>query len=198
MSEYTPDIESKLLSLVAKGNHSAFAELFHCHRDKLYSFLLNLCGSQQQAEDIVQDIFLKIWTTREALTGIHHFQAYLFRMSHNHCINLLKRNAQEAAIVLSFKTEFSSSLTEDHIQMRETTTLVRNAIDHLPVQQRLVFTMSREEGLNQQEISEKLHISVPTVKSHMTQALRSLRMQCKSLSPVIKSLILTLSFLYRT
>jgi RNA polymerase sigma-70 factor (family 1) len=192
------DIEGNLLRQVAEGNESAFSELFHACRDKLYSFTLRICGSPQQAEDIVQDIFLKVWVMRAELLEIKDFQQYLFRMSHNHAINLLKKEARESILLSKIRIPSSLSVTEQEVQRRETEAFVRNAIDRLPRQQKQVFILSREQGLNQEEISEKLHITIPTVKSHMTQALRSLRSRCKSLYPIVKSMIiLVLTFLLK-
>ncbi|HEY4289648.1 MAG TPA: RNA polymerase sigma factor [Puia sp.] len=190
MRQRLPDIESNLLRQVAEGNEAAFAELFHTYRDKLYSFILRICGSPQQAEDVVQDTFLKIWVMQSDLREIKDFQQYLFRMSHNHAINLLKKNARESLLLSKISLPSPSSITEQEVQRRETEAFVRNAIDGLPKQQKQVFILSREQGLNQEEISEKLHITIPTVKSHMTQALRALRSRCKSLYPIAKLIIL--------
>jgi len=179
--------ESYLLHQTAIGNTDAFAALFHLHRDKLYSFILGMSDSVAQAEDVVQDVFLKVWELRAQLSTINNFSSYLFRMSHNHCLNILKRKAKEAAILSGISTPSRS--TADPVLYRETEQQVRNAIADLPSQQKLVFTLSREIGLSQQEISERLHITVPTVKSHMTQALRFLREHCKDVSPFIKSIL---------
>ena len=180
-------IESHLLRQTAAGDTQAFAALFHLHRDKLYSFILGMSGSVHQAEDVVQDVFLKVWELRAELSTINNFSAYLFRMAHNHCLNILKRNAREAAILSGIPTPSHS--TDDPVLYRETEQQVRNAIAELPAQQKLVFTLSRDIGLSQHEISEQLHISIPTVKSHMTQALRFLRARCKDVSPFIKSIL---------
>jgi len=202
LRQHLSDIESSLLRQVAEGNEAAFSELFHAYRDKLYSFILRICGSPQQAEDIVQDVFLKVWVMRSDLLEIRDFEQYLFRMSHNHAINILKKNARESILLSKINMPSPLSLTEQTVQWRETEAFVRSAIEDLPRQQKQVFMLSREQGLNQEEISEKLHITIPTVKSHMTQALRSLRSRCKSLYPIVKTilvLILTcLPFLKKT
>ena len=187
MPDQLSHTESHLLERTAAGDTDAFAALFHTHRDTLYSFILRLSGSAEQAEDVVQDVFLKIWTTRTDLPGINNFSAYLFRMSHNHCLNLLKRKAKEAKIISI--VPYLASTADDQVLFRETERQVQHAIWELPTQQRLVFTMSREQGLSQQEISEQLHITVPTVKSHMTQALRFLRARCKDMAPLAKSIL---------
>ena len=187
MPDQLPHIESYLLQRIAAGDERSFAALFHAHRNALYSFIVRISGSAEQAEDVVQDVFLKIWTARAELPGIHDFHAYVFRMSHNHCLNLLQRKAKEAKIISSFL--LSSATVDEEVLYRETERQVQHAIDELPTQQRLVFTMSRQMGLSQQEISKQLHITVPTVKSHMTQALRFLRNRCKDMVPLAKSFL---------
>jgi RNA polymerase sigma-70 factor (ECF subfamily) len=186
------DTETNLLRQLAEGNESAFTELFHAYRDKLFSFILRICASPQQAEDIVQDVFMKIWAMRSELLGIRDFEPYLYRMSHNHTVNMLKRNARESILRSKIKTLSPFSLPEQEVQRKETEALIRHAIEGLPKQQKQVFILSREQGLNQKEISEKLEITVPTVKSHMTQALRALRSRCKHLYPIAKMVILVL------
>jgi len=184
------DTESTLLRQLAEGNESAFTELFHAYRNKLFSFILHICASPQQAEDIVQDVFLKIWAMRSELPEIRDFEPYLYRMSHNHAVNMLRKNARESILRSKIRSLSPLNLPEQEVQRKETEALISNAIECLPKQQKQVFILSREQGLNQKEISEKLEITIPTVKSHMTQALRFLRMRCRHLYPITKLLIL--------
>ena len=100
---------------------------------------------------------------------------------------MLKRKAKEATILRTIS--ITAVTTVEQVTYRETEQQLQQAINDLPAQQKLVFTLSRQQGLSQQEISEQLQITVPTVKSHMTQALRFLRQRCKHFSPLIKSLL---------
>lgn len=127
---------------------------------------------------------------RSDLLEIRDFEPYLYRMAHNHAVNILKKNARESIFRSKIKTLSPLSLPEQEVQRKETEALIRNAIERLPKQQKQVFMLSREQGLNQKEISEKLEITVPTVKSHMTQALRALRSRCRHLYPITKAVIL--------
>lgn len=192
MHQPLSDTETNLLRQLTEGNQSAFTELFHAYRDKLFSFLLRICSSPQQAEDIVQDVFLKIWTMRADLLEIRDFEPYLYRMSHNHAVNMLRKNARESAFRSKMQALPSLGLPEQEMNRKETEATIRHAIEGLTKQQKQVFILSREQGLNQKEISEKLEITIPTVKSHMTQALRFLRSHCKHLYPIAKSVILVL------
>lgn len=196
MRQPLSDTESNLLRQLAEGNESAFTELFHAYRDKLFSFILHICASPQLAEDIVQDVFLRIWTMRSDLLEIRDLGPYLYRMSHNHAINMLRKNARESLLRSKIQSLSPLNHPEREVQRKETEALIGNAIKGLPKQQKQVFILSREQGLNQKEISEKLEITIPTVKSHMTQALRSLRSTCRHLYPITKlAILLTLACL---
>ena len=168
--------ENDLILQVARGDENAFARLFTLYSDKLYSFIVSLSGSGQVAEDIVQDVFLKIWQKKEGLSSIENFNCYIFRMAHNHVLNILKRVAKETLILseLAYQSQPGTDTLLD-IEYKDIQQVYREAIETLPPQQRLIFKLSRESGLKQQEIASKLNISISTVKSHMTQAFRSLR-----------------------
>jgi RNA polymerase sigma-70 factor (ECF subfamily) len=172
---------------VSKGDETAFVQLFNTYSDKLYSYIFSICGSTQVAEDIVQDVFLKIWQGGHGLASVENFDSYLFRMAHNYAINVMKRMARETLIVAEIayrsRTTCPDVFSEqDHKEIQQ---LYNNAIEKMPFQQRLVFTMSKEKGLKQQEIASTLNISLSTVKSHMTQALRFLRTQSKDAYPMM-------------
>lgn len=169
--------ERDLLIQVSQGDESAFSQLFHAYRNKLYSYILNISGSKEMAEDAVHDVFLKLWTSREKLTEIQNLNAYIYRMAHNHARNGLKRMAKETLIIAELSTgiHYESSDPNDKLLRKEVLQFIHDAVDKLTPQQREVFKMSREEGLKQEEIAKRLGISVFTVKRHLTDALQSLR-----------------------
>lgn len=188
-----------LLLQASKGDQNAFAQLFNLYSDKLYSFIVSMSGSDQVAEDVVQDVFLKIWHNNQELANIENFNSYLFRTAHNHAVNIMKRMAKETLILSQIATRSGASKFETFfdVEYKELQHFYQQAIENLPPQQKLVFTMSREKGLKQQEIAQILNISIPTVKSHMTQALRFLRKQANGSYPaVIIYLLLLLKSLF--
>lgn len=168
--------EKELLSLLAQGDHFAFERLFFAHKDKLYSFLFHLTGSGALAQDVLQDVFLKIWLKREDCASIANFSSYLFRAARNQAINGLKRNGRTFLLIAELSQEPANTVdTENPILARELKMLLRRAIDSLPTQQRKVFELSRNEGFKYEEIAEKLGISTSTVRNHMIQALKKIR-----------------------
>ncbi len=188
--------EKLLLAAMSEGDEKAFSRLFHTYRDKLYSFIFILSASSQLAEDTVQEIFLKIWQKRGDAKGIREFDSYIFRMAHNHAVTTLKRKAKETFILQEMDQLATDSIElATAIENKEAHSAVRRAIDNLPDKQKQVFLLSRDYGLKQAEISRILNITVPTVKSHITQAMHSIKKQCKDLYPVFK-IVLVLFFSY--
>jgi RNA polymerase sigma-70 factor (family 1) len=169
--------EDKLLKLVSAGDQQAFRQVFHVHAPRVYGFALKLTRSQILAEEIVQDVFVKLWIHRESLTGIQHLQAYLHTLTRNHTLNVLKRIALEetAKAVLKRRTTEAHFETEETVNFRESQSRLNRAIDQLPPQQRTVYSLCQNEGLKYEEVAQRLNISRLTVKTHMQQALRALK-----------------------
>ncbi len=171
--------EKELLRLAAGGNELAFTRLFHGYKYKLYGFVFRLTGSHASAEDVVQDIFEKLWKDRGLLLQVESFSSYVFRMAQNQALNGFKRMAREVVILkqLADAPANATSTPQGHLALKETRERLHNAIQQLPPQQKMVFLLSREEGIKHEEIARRLHITTGTVKNHMIQALRTLRKQ---------------------
>ena len=164
---------SQLVPLVAAGDETAFRRLFHLYWDNVYSVAFVFTHSQVVAEEIVQDVFLKIWLKRDRLAGVGNFDNFLFVVARNHIYNELRRKT--GCTTPPSDVEDSSNSPEEQLLFKETTRLVADAVQALPRQQRLVFEMSRNEGLDYTSIARRMGISKLTVKSHMKQALHTIR-----------------------
>lgn len=187
--------EKKLLISSARGEEEAFAQLFHFYKDKLFSFIFRITGSPQLAEDIIQEVFAKIWTKKEQLIDVDNFGSYLFRAAQNHSINAFRKMAAENLAVSALKNRLEDNSTDHYMSEKETTALLHTALSRLSAQQKLVFTLSREEGLRYEEIAKKLNLSPSTVKNHMIAALRTLRETFKASPDMVGYLLLFLSIL---
>ena len=194
MQESIENIEQELLTMIAAGSEAAFSRLFQFYRNKLYSFIYRISGDRQLSEDVVQEVFLKIWQNRTGLNHIRGFDSYLFRMAHNFAINAIKKMAKEMAS-RDYMTHFSHEYTEnmDALEFKEIQLTLSEAVGKLPKKQKEVFILSREYGFKQAEISRFLNITVPTVKSHITQAMHSIRKKCKNIYPIVKIYLLLVS-----
>lgn len=169
--------EKNLLLQVSEGNETAFRQLFDTYRDKLYSYIFKITESKEAAEDTVHDVFLKIWIQRDRLPEIQNLSAYLYRMAHNQAYNGLRRMAKETLVMAELErgAGFEESDPNDKLVRKEVRQFIHDAVNKLTPQQREVFKMSREEGLKQEEIAQRLNISILTVKKHLTDGLNTLR-----------------------
>jgi RNA polymerase sigma-70 factor (family 1) len=170
--------ERELLQKLHSGSEDAFRILFNAYRDKLYTYIFKLSGSIETAEDTVHDIFLKLWQRRDQILEIENLNAYLYRMAHNLAFNVFRRMAKETLIMAELQREQGSDAgfeAEERITHSEVTEFIKVAVNKLPPQQKLVFLMSRNEGLKLSEIAERLNIAERTVKNHMGKALQFLR-----------------------
>lgn len=172
--------EQELLRLVADGDRNAFTQLYNNYRNKIYSIAFELTESTTVAEEIVQDTFLKIWVKRESLLEVEHFRAYLFTITRNYVFTALKRIARKESIEVSAIQDapLYDHDTEDRVLNNEYTRILQAAIDRLPEQQKQVYNLIKKEGLKREEAAAALHLSPETVKTHLAQAMRSIRTYC--------------------
>lgn len=173
--------EKELLMLASSGSEKAFSILFHQHKNKLFGYLLRLTNSPEITEDIIQEIFLKLWKDKAELVNIMQFDAYLFRMAKNQAINAFKTIARQTLFYTEYinSQEIDIDSTEQLIQFDETQKLLEQIIESLPPQQKLIFKLSREQHLKHEEIAQLLSLSPNTVKNHLIQALSTIKHKLK-------------------
>lgn len=169
--------EASLLTRMAEGDETAFRMIFDHYWDNVYGVALAFTKSAAIAEEMVQDVFLKIWLKRETLSGIGKFNGYLFMVARNHIFNELRKKVKEEEFTDHLFGYFleTAQTPDAPLLCKELEQLVEAAVDRLPPQQRTVFQMSRRQGLSQEEIAVSLDISRHTVKSHMNKALQAIR-----------------------
>jgi len=188
-----PEREKRLLREAGKGNEASFTQLFYAYKDKLYGFVLRMNANPQAAEDIVQDVFLKIWERRESLAEIENFNAFIFRVSRNHTLNHMRHMARETLVRMesSKRHDAAPPLPDETLMYNNLRQTLSAIVATLPRQQKAVYQLSREARLRQDEIATRLDISLPTVKNHLSQALRTIRekMRAYHLNPVLAIVI---------
>jgi RNA polymerase sigma-70 factor (family 1) len=182
------------LADIANGDQEAFSRFFHAFKNKIYSFSYSFTRSAEVAEEITQDVFIKVWTNRESLTEIESPDAWLSTITKNLCFNYLKKRALErkATGVLQKTKLPSEQNVEQYLSYKERVKQVAEAIDQLSPQQRLIFKLNRDKGLKNEEIAHQLNLSPNTVKTHMVTALRKIRSFLESHAAHLFSLILFL------
>jgi RNA polymerase sigma-70 factor (ECF subfamily) len=168
--------KESLLHLLSQGSEYAFTQIFDHYRGSVYGTAFKFLKSQEAAEEIVQEIFLKLWIKRTEIPSIQNFNGFLFTMARNAILDKLRKTANEkiAQQVLSKQQSFTNN-TDHRVQDNQYQQILEQAIDNLSPQQREVFRLAKMEGYSYKEIAEELGISVLTVKVHMNKALASLR-----------------------
>lgn len=158
------------------GSQKAFQVIFMRYYPKIRNFVYGLVKSQQDAEDITQEIFSKVWTNRNMFAEVRDFGSYLFILTRNTTFNFLE--AQQIRIERlnekPFVEEMNDSPHEDLIA-KDLQLLIDMVVETMPPQRKLIYQLSREVGLSNPEIAEKLQLSKKTVENHLNLALKELR-----------------------
>ena len=178
MPHYTLLDDKKLLSLLKTDDNAAFAELYVRYWQKLFSVAANKLKNIDEAQEIVQDIFLDIWNRRKEIDVTSTLSAYLSVALKYRIINLLAKKQRELKYADYAKNRLSiaDNSTEQLLSFDELKEKLAKHVAALPDQCRLVFTLSREQGLSRKEIATQLGISEKTVESHLTKALKRLKL----------------------
>lgn len=169
--------ETELFAQLAKGSESAFVEIYWHYTKRLYPYILKMVHDEEVSEEIVQDVFVQLWEKRSALSEVQYPTSYLFNIASNRTLNYLKRESNHARILEKYASANSelSNETEDFFDLKESTDIINEAIAGLPKQRRIIFELSRNEGLNNEQIAERLNLSRQTVKNQLVHALKHIR-----------------------
>lgn len=171
MPTYFPYNEKELLERIAAGDEAAFSVLFYTYHQQLGDYIFRLTRSLATAEEIVQEVFVKLWTKKHLLKEVNNIQSYIYRLSRNHTLNSLRQLAKERAGKDAWIRD-AGPLEEDPVYNEQYFRLIDEAISKLPPQQQKAWLLSRKEGLMHEEIAHEMHISRETVKRHIQLALR--------------------------
>lgn len=156
----------------------ALGEIYDRYHQPVYRYVLNLIKIPEVTEDIVHEVFLKLWEKRETLRVRENFKGYLFTACRNMSIDMTKQIAVDRELKAELLRYYDHASLERHYSQEELykyDSLVEEALNTLSPQRRKVFEMSRKQGKSHQEIARELNISPNTVKEHMSRALTGLR-----------------------
>lgn len=178
MSETIDQSEKAFFQQIAEGNEQAFKSLFDTYRTRLFYYISRIVKSDQIAEELVMDVFLKIWLGRELITQIEHFDGFLFRIAHNKTIDFLRSVARDKRfhellweeIQIADTTQADSTLLIHEFEIK-----IREAIVLLSPQQRKVYEMCRQQNFTHDQVANLLYISKSTVNNHIVNSQRFIR-----------------------
>jgi RNA polymerase sigma-70 factor (family 1) len=168
----------KLINRIALYDDAiAYKEVFLLYHPKLVGFSTTITKSRELAEEVVSDVFLKIWTTRTNLSRVENFHLYIYVITKHLSINALLKNRKEQSFTLDEAVVEIKSIYLDPEQMMMTAEMVRriqSAIRELPPKCQLIFKLVKEDGLKYKEVAELLQLSIKTIENQMTIALKKI------------------------
>lgn len=162
-----------------RGSYADFNKLYDLYADRLYGFAYNLTHSSEMAEEIVQEVFLKIWQMREHVSPEYSFRSFLFTIAKNKFLNDLRGQltllSYDEYVSQLDTTEKGENSTESSFNFNELNEQILQSKSKLSKRQKMIFEMSKEEGLSNQEIALELGISEQSVRNQLSSALKVLR-----------------------
>ena len=175
----TSGLEIKLINRLQNSDVKAFDLLFRKYSRNLYHFAFSLLKNQEDAEGIVQEVFLRIWNRRVDIDSTRSFKSYLFTISYNLIIDELRLRLKEKKYIHHLEKFFNTEeiITENEAGYNLLKSQIEQVMEKLPDKRKMIYKLSRVEGLSNKEISEKLNISVKTVENQINLAIKFLKLR---------------------
>ncbi len=169
--------DNMLASALAHDDREVFNRLFEKLYPKVKYFITGMCHDEEEAENLTQNLFLRLWAKRDRLKSVNNINSFVFTMAYNESINFIRRSLTLTTLPIDSGADEVGGDTDPQreVEYKELIEKVREMIDHMPLQRRKVFMMSREDGLSNREIAERLGISQRTVETHISMSLKELR-----------------------
>ena len=191
--------DTELAILLTLNDEAAFSELYVRYKDKLYYFCLHLLKSKEEANDIVQEIFIRIWESRNFINPDLSFSSFLYTMARNRILNYFRDIDIDEKVkeILATQKVTEEEAIDSKIIYTEYQVILQNALSQLPPQRRKIFNMSRIESMSHKEIAAELGISVNTVQEHISEALKFIKAYFSKHADMSISLLLAAFILYK-
>ncbi|NLU38413.1 MAG: RNA polymerase sigma-70 factor [Bacteroidales bacterium] len=179
--------DKHIVDCIQHGDEQVFELFFRNYYERLCNYANTILNDMDEAEEMVQNAFLTIWERRESFEVHTSLKSYLYRAVYNSSLNSLKHKKVQQKHEQYYKQntapDYESATSE--LMENELQQLAQKAIEQLPPQCKMVFTLSRVEQLTYAEIAEQMNISAKTVENHMVRALRFLREKLKDYLPLL-------------
>jgi len=171
-----PDLKDIQARIANHSDEQAYKNLFHHFYPSLYQFALSILKTGQHADEVVSDVFLRIWQKRTALARINNLKLYLFISTRNTALNYLRQQKRPAILPDDYRVQLRSVYfdPEQMLITAEMVNRIQQAIQQLPPRCQLIFKLIKEDGLKYKEVAELLSLSLKTIENQMTLALRKI------------------------
>lgn len=173
--------EKALLAEIATGDERAFRKLFDLYKERFYAVVLKMTNSDEVAQDIVQDIFMNLWNKRASLVDIDNPSSYFFTAVYRRVYHHYRKLALEKKVLQAASpAKEAVNTTDEMVLAHESENLIYKALEKLPPQQQLVFKLSKLEGLSREDVAHQLQISPNTVRNHLADAIKFIRVYLRN------------------
>lgn len=189
-------LEKECLELIANGDELSFRAMYDRYRNKIYGIAFKLSRSTVVAEEIVQNVFLKIWVNRATLIQINNFEGYLFIVTRNEVYSTLTHIARDHKALSEWgkRQPVVENDAENRIMDKVYRGMLQKAIEQLPGQQKKVYDLMKVRGLKREEVANILEVSPETVKTHLSLAMKNIRNYCLMRLQLLIGLLIGLFF----
>jgi RNA polymerase sigma-70 factor, ECF subfamily len=167
--------DHELVEMLNKGKESAFDELYFRYVPRIDAFAKIYIKDKDLREEVLQEVFIKIWEKRDTINKDLSFKAFLFQVVKNNIYNIFRKKVYEVSLDLSEMNDYSHNNIEDQLNFSELQEKATEIIECLPDVQKQIFKLSRIEGMKNEEIAQKLSLSKRTVEHHIYLALKTIR-----------------------
>jgi RNA polymerase sigma-70 factor (family 1) len=171
------DQQKQLLVLLRQGNEPAFNTLYKAYSKPLYLRVLRMVKNADDADELLQELFIKLWDNRKIIDLEKSFKSYMYTIAHNLVSNYFRKIANDQALIRSILQNATIYYlnAQELLENKEVSKLLQQAIDQLTRQRKQVFQLCKIEGKSYEEAAELMGISIATINSHMTKSLQSIR-----------------------
>lgn len=175
--KHTDDPDAQLMLAFQRGDESAFADLFSRYRSRVLNTAYHFLGDRDAAQDVAQDVFVKLYASPKAYRPNAAFCTWLYRVTANCCLDEVRRRKRSRSVSTEDVPECAAACAspEESVSSDELARLVRAAVASLPENQRMAVVLQRYEGLSYQQIAEVMKTSVPAVESLLFRAKTALK-----------------------
>jgi len=181
LKEFNAYTDPELVNLLKKNSSFAFQILFDKYSQRIYRFSFSYFKSKEEAEEIVQEVFLKIWKMRGELSSGKSFDSLLFVIAKNTILNTIRKAKSEQVYLNYVLLNPAKDVSPDEeLDFHELERIYNYAVDQLSPKRKEIFLLSRKDFLSNAEIASRLGISVKTVENQMTSALAEIKKKLRS------------------